>query len=98
MIAAGWSDPAVGARVRELMQGWIDLLTGVVEEAEREFGTLGPFSAKELAALIGQAFMGGEAMLLLGFESEDWPVRSSLRRIGTLIRQLEEHGGSNDKP
>ena len=95
MIAAGWSDPAVGARVRELMQGWIDLLRRR-REAEREFGPLGPFSAEELAALIGQAFMGGEAMLLLGFESEDWPVRSSLRRIGTLIRQLEERGGSND--
>ena len=95
MIAAGWSDPAVGARVRELMQGWIDLLTGVAEEAEREFGPLGPFSAKELAALIGQAFMGGEAMLLLGFDSKDWPVRASLRRIGTLIRQREEGGGSN---
>ena len=98
MIAAGWSDPEIGTRVRELLQGWIDLLTGVVAEAEREFGPFGPFSAEELAALIGQAFMGGEAMLLLGFEPEDWPVRSSLRRIGTLIRQLEERGGSNGKP
>jgi AcrR family transcriptional regulator len=93
MIAAGWSDPAVGARVRDLLQGWIDLLTGVVEEAEREFGPFGPFPAEELAALIGQAFMGGETMLLLGFESGDWPVRSSLRRIGALIRELEERGG-----
>ena len=42
MIAAGWSDPEIGARVRELMQGWNDLLTGVVAEAEREFGHLGP--------------------------------------------------------
>ena len=97
MIAAGWSDPEIGARVRELMQGWNDLLTGVVAEAEREFGPFAPFSADELAALIGQAFMGGEAMLLLGFAPEDWPVRSSLRRIGTLIRQLEERGGSNGK-
>ena len=96
MIAAGWSDPALGARVRELMQGWIDLLTRVAEEAEREFGPFGPFSADELAALIGQVFMGGEAMLLLGIEPQDWPVRSALRRIGTLIRQLEERGGSND--
>jgi len=96
MIAAGWSDPAVGARVRGLMQGWIDLLTRVAEEAEREFGPFGPFSADELAALIGQAFMGGEAMLLLGIEPQDWPVRSALRRIGTLIRQLEERRGPND--
>jgi AcrR family transcriptional regulator len=96
MIAVGWSDPAVGTRVHEMLQGWIDLLTGVVGEAEREFGPFGPFSAAELAALIGQAFMGGEAMLLLGFDSEDWPIRRSLRRIGTQIRQLEESNGSND--
>lgn len=97
MIAAGWSDPEIGTRVRELLQGWIDLLTGVVAEAQREFGPFGPFSAEELSGLVGQAFMGGEAMLLLGFEPEDWPVRSSLRRIGTLIRQLEERGRSNGK-
>ena len=34
-----------------------------------------------------------EALLLLGFEPGDWPVRSSLRRIGILIRQLEERDG-----
>ncbi len=97
MIAAGWSDPELGDRVRGLVQGWMDLLTGVAAEAEREFGPFGPFSAEELAALIGQAFMGGEAMLLLGFDPEKWPVRSALRRIGTLIRQLEGRGGSNGK-
>ncbi len=95
MIAVGWTDPAVGARVRELMLGWNHLLIRVAEEAERDFGTLGPFSAAELASLIGQAFMGGEAMLLLGFDEEEWPVRASLRRIGAAIRQLEEEGGSN---
>jgi AcrR family transcriptional regulator len=93
MIAAGWSDPAIGTRIRELLQGWIDLLTTVTKEAERNFGPFGPFPAEELAALIGQAFMGGEAMLLLGFDRRDWPVRSALRRVGALIRQLEE--GSN---
>jgi AcrR family transcriptional regulator len=96
MIAAGWSDPAVGARVRDLLQGWIDLLTGVVGEAEREFGPFGPFSSRELAMLIGQAFLGGEAMLLLGLDSEDWPVRRTLRRVGALIRQLEEGNGPHD--
>jgi AcrR family transcriptional regulator len=90
MIAAGWSDPEIGARVRDLMQGWKDLLADVAAEAERELGSLGPFSAAEVAALVGQAFMGGEAMLLLGFEPEEWPVRGALRRIGTLIRQREE--------
>jgi AcrR family transcriptional regulator len=97
MIAAGWSDPAVGTRVRQLLQGWLDLLTSVAREAERDFGPLGPFPADELAALIGQAFMGGEAMILLGFERRAWPVRSALRRIGVLIRQLEEGGNSDTR-
>ena len=93
MIAAGWSDPVIGTRVRELLRGWLDLVTSVAKEAERDFGPLGPFPAEELAALIGQAFMGGEAMLLLGFDRQEWPIRSALRRVGVLIRQLEEGDG-----
>jgi AcrR family transcriptional regulator len=90
MIAAGWSDPAIGARVRDLLQGWLDLIAGVVREAEETLGPLGPFPADELTALIGQAFLGGEAMLLLGFDRRQWPVRSALRRFALLIRTLEE--------
>jgi AcrR family transcriptional regulator len=95
MIAAGWSDPAIGARVRDLLQGWLDLIAGVVRQAERSLGPLGPFPADELAALIGQAFLGGEAMLLLGFDRSQWPVRSALRRFALLIRALEE-GAARD--
>lgn len=92
MIAAGWSDPDIGAKVRELLQGWLDLIAEVGREAERQFGPLGPFPAEELAALIGQAFLGGEAMLLLGFDRRQWPVRSALRRLAVVIRELEEQG------
>jgi AcrR family transcriptional regulator len=98
MIAAGWSDAAIGARVRELLQGWVDLVTEVAREAERAFGPLGPFTAEELGALIGQVFMGGEAMLLLGFDRRQWPVRAALRRIGVLIRRFEEGGGTDARP
>ena len=90
MIAAGWSDPTIGERVRELLLGWLGLLTEVVREAERTLGSLGPFTAGELAALIGQAFLGGESMLLLGFDRGQLPVRSALRRFGLIIRSLEE--------
>jgi AcrR family transcriptional regulator len=90
MIAAGWADAAIGARVRDLLQGWLDLITDVVHEAERALGPLGPFPAAEIAALIGQAFLGGEAMLLLGFDRSQWPVRNALRRFALLIRELEE--------
>jgi AcrR family transcriptional regulator len=90
MIAAGWSDPAIGARVREFLLGWLGLLTAVVREAEQNLGSLGPFTADELATLIGQAFLGGEALLLLGVDRGQVPVRSALRRFGLVIRGLEE--------
>jgi AcrR family transcriptional regulator len=90
MIAAGWSDPTIGTRVRELLLGWLDLLTEVVREAEGTLVSLGPFTAAELATLIGQAFLGGESVLLLGVDRSQAPVRSALRRFGLLIRAMEE--------
>lgn len=90
MIAAGWSDPAIGARVRDMVSGWLRLVTDFMREAEQRFGRLGPFTPEELGALVGQAFMGGEAMLLLGFDRAQWPVRAALRRVGVLIREMEE--------
>lgn len=89
MIAAGWSEPTVGAAVRELLFKWYDLLAEVLREAEAEHGPLGPFTADELAALIGNSFMGSEALLLLGFDRQTMPIRSSLRRVGQLIRTWE---------
>ncbi len=93
MIAAGWSDTAIRGRIRELLQGWLDLIAEVAREAEETLGPLGPFPADELAAFIGQAFLGGEAMLLLGFDRRQWPVRSALRRFAVVIRELEERHG-----
>ena len=90
MISAGWSDPIIGARVRELLQSWLELLVGVARQAEATFGPLGPFPPDELAALIGQAFLGGETLLLLGFDRRHWPVRAALRRFAQVIRELEE--------
>jgi AcrR family transcriptional regulator len=90
MIAAGWSNREVGAKVRELLLGWVDLLIDVARETESRHGPLGPFTPDEIGALIGQAFIGGEAMLLLGFDRQQWPVRAALRRVGVVIRQLEE--------
>lgn len=95
MIAVGWSNPEVGAKVRDVLSGWVDLLTNVAREAEARHGALGPFTAEEVGALIGQMFMGGEAMLLLGFERQEWPVRAALRRIGVVIRHYEERGSGD---
>ena len=90
MIAAGWSTPAVADKVRTMQQAWIDLLTEVATEAELRFGSLGPFTPRELATLVAIAFVGGEEILLLGFDRQRVPVRSALRRVGQLIRQFEE--------
>jgi len=90
MIAAGWSNREVCDGVRELLGGWVALLAEVAREAERRHGTLGPFTAEELAALVASAFFGSESLLLLGFDREVLPIRSALRRVGVLIRQLDE--------
>jgi AcrR family transcriptional regulator len=90
LIAAGWSNAELGGAVRDLLGGWCALLVGVACEAERRHGTLGPFTAEELAILVAAAFFGSESLLLLGFDREVLPVRSALRRVGALIRQLEE--------
>jgi hypothetical protein len=90
MIAIGWSSPPIARKVRAILQGWNDLLTEVAEEAEARFGSLGPLSPRELATLVTTSFLGGEAILLLGFERQRMPVRAALRRVGQLIRELEE--------
>jgi AcrR family transcriptional regulator len=95
-IAAGWSNQEVGAAVRELLGGWFGLLAEVAGEAEGRHGPLGPFTAEEVATLVGCAFFGSEALLLLGFDRQLLPIRSALRRIGVVIRQLEEGPGRTD--
>jgi AcrR family transcriptional regulator len=90
LIAAGWSNAELGAAVRDLLGGWVALLAEVAREAERRHGRLGPFTAEELATLVASAFFGSEELLLLGFDREVLPIRSALRRVGVLIRQLEE--------
>lgn len=90
MIAAGWSTPELAEAARRILRGWYDLLTEVATEAAQRFGGLGPFQPAELATLIGNAFIGAEALLLLGFERNELPIRTSLRRVAELIRALEE--------
>jgi AcrR family transcriptional regulator len=86
MIAAGWSDPEIAAAVRRDLQGWHTLLSGVAERALEQLGGLGPFTPAEAAALAGNAFLGAEALILLGFDEEQVPSRAALRRIAELIR------------
>jgi AcrR family transcriptional regulator len=90
MIAEGWANEEIGEAVRALLGSWYELLTDVATEAETRFGPLGPFTAREMATLIGNTFIGSEALILLGFDRDLLPIRAALRRIGVLIRHLEE--------
>jgi AcrR family transcriptional regulator len=90
MIAAGWSNPEIAAAVRRFLWGWYELLREISKEAVKRFGTIGSLKPDDIASIIGNAFMGSEALLLLGFEQEGLPVRRALRRFGAVIRSLEE--------
>ena len=96
MIAAGWSNADIQDAVKDLLGGWFTLLIEVAKEAERRHGQLGPFTAQEAATLIGAAFFGSEELLLLGFDRPLLPIRSALRRIGVVIRELEERPRRTD--
>lgn len=39
---------------------------------------------------MGTAFLGAEAMILLGMGEDEMPNRAALRKIGALIRAVEE--------
>jgi len=90
MIAEGWANEPIAEAVRGLVSSWYELLTDVAEEAEARFGPLGPFTAREMATLIGNAFIGSEALILLGLDRDVLPIRRALRRIGVLIRLMED--------
>ena len=90
MIAAGWSDPEIAEHVRRLLDGWYVLLVEVARRAADRLGGLGPFTPEEVAALVGDAYLGAEALILLGLdEGRGIPHRAALRRIGDLIRTHE---------
>jgi AcrR family transcriptional regulator len=93
MVAAGWSDPELAVPVREQLSGWFRLLTDVAARAHERLGNLGPFSPDEVSALMGLPFLGAEAAILLGFDDTDLPARSALRKIGAVLRDLEEAPG-----
>jgi AcrR family transcriptional regulator len=90
MTAAGWSNPEIAGAVSAEVRGWFDLLADVARRAEHRFGTLGPFTPQEVAALAGLPFLGAEAVILLGLDDSLIAARSALRKIGELLRMLED--------
>ena len=90
MVAAGWSDPEIARSVGQDIRGWFDLLADVARRAQERFGTLAPFTPEEVAALAGLPFLGAETVILLGLDDTVIAARSALRRIGDVLRTLEE--------
>ena len=90
MTAAGWSDPEVAAAVRSIQGGWYGLLAEVADRVAHRIGGLGPFTAAEVGALMGLPFLAAESAILLGFTEAQLPARSALRKVGLVIRMLEE--------
>jgi len=66
------------------------VLVDVAREAEDRFGSLGPFTAEDIAGLVGLSFLGGEAVILLGDEQWGRQARVWLRSVGELIKQYED--------
>lgn len=90
LAAAGWADPEIGRMMRTSHVGWFKVLTEVARKFEARIGGFGSLSAEDVVALVTNAFLGAEALLLSGIDSDVVPVRESLRRVGTLIRKLEQ--------
>lgn len=90
LSAAGWADQEVGAVVRESMLQWIRLVTEVTKKFEKDVSGFGPLSAEVVGALVSNAFIGAESLVLMGVEEGGIPLREALRRVGSLIRMLEQ--------
>jgi len=90
MTAAGWTNREIAGAVSTQVQGWFDLLAEVARRAAERFGSLGPFTSQEVAALAGLPFLGAEAVILLGLDESKIAARPALRKIGELLRLAEE--------
>jgi hypothetical protein len=88
MIAAGWSDPEVAAAVREMVGGWYRVLADVARREQDRGADFGGFTPNEVAALMGTPFLGAEELILLGVTESTLPIRSALRKVGTLLRSI----------
>jgi AcrR family transcriptional regulator len=98
MTAAGWSNPEIAEAVSAQVQGWFDILAEVARRAAKRFGLPGPFTAEELAALAGLPFLGAETVILLGLDESKVAARSGLRKIGELLRALDERPEPGRQP
>jgi len=98
MMAAGWSDAEVAASVREISLSWYRVLGDVARREQEQGADFGGFTPDEVAALMGTPFMGAEELILLGVTEESLPLRSALRKVGAILRRLNEAGTTSHGP
>jgi AcrR family transcriptional regulator len=86
IIAAGYSDDEMAKAARRVLDGWDTLLTNLGAELKAAVEGLSGFESREIAALIGMAFLGAESLILIGM---DLPIRQALRGVGRALQALE---------
>lgn len=89
MTAAGWSSTDVRDQMNQIFDAWANVLLDVAERAQDAGVDFGPFSPREIVALVASVFVGAEALILLGRENPEMPFRQALRRIGQAIELIE---------
>ena len=94
LTAAGWSNSEIGDAIRDGLMGWFKLLQNQADKYLTDHEIVGTFSSKELAALVGAAFMGVEAAILLDLEEHGIPLRQALRRFGVLLDPDNQNTGA----
>ena len=95
MIAAGWSDPALAASVREQLGGWFRLLTDVARREDGGSATSARSRRRRSARSWACRSSGPRRAILLGFSRGDVPTRAALRKIGVLLRGLDVPPGTD---
>lgn len=90
MIAAGWSDAEVATSVREMIGGWYRILADVARREQERGMDLAGFTPDEVAALMGTPFLGAEELILLGVTESTLPIRSALRKVGVILKQIAQ--------
>jgi hypothetical protein len=89
LIAAGWSNVAIGDAVQNALDQWRGLIIELAREFGKLHGSLGPFSPENIAALVNAVFIGAEALILLGNNEVAHQTVQALRRLGDLIEVYE---------
>lgn len=90
LIAGGWSNPRIAEVARKGLSHWHDLIAELAREFEHKHGSFAPFGPTEVASLVSAAFVGAEALILLGYEDKQHPIRTALRRVGEVMAAIED--------